>query len=80
MVWFKRLRKIIVVVAVLGGVHALDRVVFAQEPSQPTASPREEQLRGLPRQLSGRFRVTMPQVPAFEGLRRSAKVAKQQQD
>ena len=45
MVSFKSVRQIIVAVAVLGGIVAMDHVALAQEPTQPTASPREEQLR-----------------------------------
>ena len=45
MVSFKSVTHIIAVVAVLGGIAAMDDVVSAQEPTQPAASPREEQLR-----------------------------------
>ena len=48
MVSFKRVTQIIVAVAVLGGIAAIDHAAFAQEPTQPAAAeaaPREEQLR-----------------------------------
>ena len=45
MVSFKRVTHIIVAVAVVGGLAAMDHVASAQEPTQPAASPREEQLR-----------------------------------
>ena len=45
MVSFKRVTQVVVAVAVLGGVAAMNHTAFAQEPTQPAASPREEQLR-----------------------------------
>jgi len=45
MVSSKRVMHIIVAVAVLGSMAAIDHVVSAQEPEQPAVSPREEQLR-----------------------------------
>ncbi len=45
MVSFKRVTHIIAAVALLGGTAAMDHVASAQEPTQPAASPREEQLR-----------------------------------
>jgi iron complex outermembrane recepter protein len=45
MVSSKRVMHIIVAVAVLGSMAAIDHVVSAQEPEQPVVSPREEQLR-----------------------------------
>ena len=40
MVSSKRVMHIIVAVAVLGSMAAIDHVVSAQEPEQPTVSPR----------------------------------------
>ena len=45
MVSFKRVTQIIVAVAVLAGIASMNHVASAQEPMQPAASPREEQLR-----------------------------------
>lgn len=45
MVSVKRVTQIVVAVGVLGGFAALPHVASAQEPRQPAASPREEQLR-----------------------------------
>lgn len=45
MVSFKRATQIIVAAGVLGGILGMDHVASGQEPTQPAASPREEQLR-----------------------------------
>ena len=45
MVSFKRVRHVVMAVAVLGIIAAMNHVASAQEPAQPVATPREEQLR-----------------------------------
>ena len=45
MVSFKRVGQVVMAVAVFGIIAAMHQVVSAQEPAQPAATPREEQLR-----------------------------------
>src|SRR6185295_8442242 len=64
MVSSKRVMHIIMAVAVLGSMAAIDHVVSAQEPEQPTVSPREEQLR---EQLKGILHELDELLKAREG-------------
>jgi iron complex outermembrane recepter protein len=70
MVSFKRVAQIVAAVAVLGGIAAFDRVALAQEPTQPAASPREEQLReqlkGILQELEDLQKSRESQLPPTE--------------
>ena len=70
MVSFKRVTLIIVAVAVLGGIAAMDHVASAQEPTQPAATPREEQLReqlkGILQELDDLQKSRESQLPPSE--------------
>ena len=71
MVLFKRVTYIIVAVAVVGGLAAMDHVASAQEPTQPSASPREEQLReqlkGILQELEDLQKTREGALPQGEG-------------
>ena len=70
MMSFKRIGQVAMAVAVLGGIAAMNHVASAQEPAQPAATPREEQLReqlkGILQELEDLQKGRESQVPIAE--------------
>jgi len=70
MVSFKGVRQVVMAVAVFGIIAAMHQVASAQEPAQPAATPREEQLReqlkGILQELEDLQKGRESQVPVAE--------------